>query len=209
VTPRIRLFYHPVSHYCISAERMLRYKRLRFETVYTPYHDHQALIRASGQDYIPTLDWGGQYVTWSEIPTFLDRAQPDPALLPRGKSGLARTVESWGHLVLEERVWRAIVTRVPPLLRGDEERWVFEEMQTRSRGPFPLLERRRREFTADLAEPFALVDAMLADRDWILDEPTVADFGVYGAVALWPMVGERIPTRFPHLVRWAKRIRDL
>jgi glutathione S-transferase len=188
---------------------MLRFKRLPVPIEYTPYHDHQALIRASGQDYIPTLDWNGEFVTWSEIPTFLDRLQPKPELVPAGKAGLARTLESWGHLVLEERVWRAVVTQVPPTLRDDEERWVFEEMQTRSRGPFSVLESRRKEFVHDLAEYFALVDAMVKGREWILDEPTVADFGIYGGLSPWTTVGERIPARYPHLQRWGKRIRDL
>jgi glutathione S-transferase len=205
----VRLFYHPISHYCVSAERMLRFKRIRFETVYTPYHNHQELIRASGQDYIPTLDWGGEFVPWSEIPAFLDRAQPRPELVPTGKAGLARTLESWGHLVLEERVWRAVVTRVPPTLRDDEERWVFEEMQTRSRGPFSVLEGRRPEFVADLGEYFGLVDSMVKGREWILDEPTVADFGIFGGLSPWTTVGERIPAKYPHLSRWSKRIRAL
>ena len=188
---------------------MLRFKRVRTEIVYTPYHDHQDLIRASGQDYIPTLDWAGRFVTWSEIPTFLDRVQPKPELLPDGKAGLARTLESWGHLVLEERVWRAVVTQVPPTLRDDRERWVFEELQTRGRGPWSVLERRRPEFVAELAEYFALVDAMVKGREWILDEPTVADFGIYGGLSSWITVGERIPAKYPHLRRWVERIHEL
>ena len=206
---KVRLFYHPISHYCVSAERMLRFKRIRTEIVYTPYHDHQALIRASGQDYIPTLDWSGQFVTWSQIPAFLDRVQRKPELVPGGKAGLARTLESWGHLVLEERVWRAVVTQVPPTLRDDAERWVFEELQTRSRGPFSVLASRRKEFVADLDEYFGLIDAMLKGREWILDEPTVADFGIYGGLSSWMTVGERLPGKYAHLVRWAERIRAL
>ncbi|HTW39362.1 MAG TPA: glutathione S-transferase family protein [Thermoplasmata archaeon] len=209
MTARVRLFYHPISHYCVSAERMLRFKGIRAEVVYTPYHDHQALIRASGQDYIPTLDWSGRFVTWSEIPAFLDRVQPTPQLVPPGKAGLARTLESWGHLVLEERVWRAVVTQVPPTLRDDEERWVFEELQTRARGPWAVLAHRRKEFVADLSGYFGLVDAMLKGREWVLDEPTVADFGIYGSLSPWTTVGERLPSKYPHLVRWAQRIRDL
>jgi glutathione S-transferase len=208
VTDACRLHYHPISHYCVSVERMLRFKGIPTEIVYTPYHDHQALLRASGQDYIPTLEWGGRFVTWSEIPAFLDRLRPKPTLVPSGKSGLARTLESWGHLVLEERVWRAVVTQVPPTLASDEERWVFEELQTRGRGPWGVLESRRPEFVKDLYEYFALVDAMVKGREWILDEPTVADFGIYGGLSPWTTVGERIPAKYSHLQRWAKRIRE-
>ncbi|MGI0070607.1 MAG: glutathione S-transferase family protein [Thermoplasmata archaeon] len=206
---KVRLFYHPISHYCVSAERMLRFKGVRFETVYTSYHDHQELLRASGQDYIPTLFWNSKCVTWSEIPAFLDRVRPKPPLFPPGKAGWARALENWGHLVLEERVWRAVVTRVPPTLRDDEERWVFEEMQTRSRGPWSVLESRRGEFVTELKPYFELVDSMLEGREWILDEPTVADFGIYGGLSPWLTVGEKIPARYPHVVRWAQRLRKL
>ncbi|MGC2205846.1 MAG: glutathione S-transferase family protein [Thermoplasmata archaeon] len=206
---KVRLFYHPISHYCVSAERMLRYKGVRFELVYAPYHDHQELLRVSGQDYIPTLLWNGKVVTWGEIASFLDRVRPKPTLIPTGKAGLARTLENWGHLVLEERVWGAVVTRVPPVMQDDEERWVFEEMQTRARGPWHVLESRRKEFTAELLPFFAMVDSMLEGREWILDEPTVADFGIYGGLSPWRTVGEKIPARFAHVARWVSRIEKL
>jgi glutathione S-transferase len=209
MTDKVRLFYHPASHYCVSAERMLRFKRVRFETVYTPYHDHQELLRTTGQDYIPTLIWNGKAVTWADIPAFLDRVRPKPALLPAGRAGLARTLENWGHLVLEEKVWRAVVTEVPPTMKDDVERWVFEEMQTRSRGPWDVLEQRREEFERDLLPYLALVDSMLEGREWLLDEPTVADFGVYGGLSPWLTVGRRVPARFPHIGRWTSRIRKL
>jgi glutathione S-transferase len=204
-----RLFYHPISHYCVSADRMLRFKGIPFETVYTRYDDHQELLRRSGQDYIPTLEWEGQFVTWREIPGFLDRTHPKPFLLPPGNAGLARTLEDWGHQVLEERVWRAVVTQVPPTLKDDQERWVFEEMQTRARGSWSVLESRRGEFRDDLLPYFELVDSMLEGREWLLNEPTVADFGVYGGLSPWLTVGEKVPGRFPHLARWIARIRAL
>lgn len=206
---KVRLFYHPISHYCIAAERMLRYKQVRFETVYTPYHDHQELLRLSGQDYIPTLLWEGKTVTWADIPSFLDRVRPRPMLTPVGRAGLARTLENWGHLVLEEKVWRAVVTQVPRTMTDPEERWVFEEMQTRSRGPWHVLESRRKEFVDDLLPCFELVNSMLEGREWLLDEPTVADFGVYGGLSPWLAVGEKVPAQFPHITRWVNRIRKL
>jgi glutathione S-transferase len=206
---KVRLFYHPISHYCVSVERMLRFKGVRFEIVYTPYHDHQELLKVSGQDYIPTLVWNGTCVTWAEIPSFLDRVRLRPRLTPPGKAGLARTLENWGHLVLEERVWRAVVTQVPKTFPDEVERWVFEEMQTRARGPWSVLESRRKEFVLDLMSYFELVDSMLEGREWILDEPTVADFGIYGGLSPWLTVGEKIPSRFTHIARWVARIRKL
>lgn len=207
--PRARLFFHPISHYCVSADRMLAYKRVPYQRVYVPYHDHQAVLRATGQDYIPALLWNGTAVPWSEIPDFLDRERAEPPLLPPGVAGLARTLENWGHQVVEERVWRAVVTEVPPVLRDDRERWVFEEMQTRARGPWHVLQARRPEFIEELQHYFGLVDEMLRGRDWVLERPTVADFGIYGGVSPWLTVGRAIPPRFPNLRRWVGRIAKL
>jgi glutathione S-transferase len=204
-----RLFYHPISHYCVSADRMLRFKGIPFDTVYTRYDDHAELLKASGQDYIPTLEWEGNFVTWREIPGFLDRVRPKPRLLPPGKAGLARTLEDWGHQVLEERVWRAVVTQSLPVMQDDRERWVFEEMQRRSRGEWSVLQSRRKEYRTELLPYLELVESMLEGREWLLDEPTVADFGVYGGFSPWLTVGEKVPSRFPHLARWVARIRAL
>jgi glutathione S-transferase len=206
---RVQLFTSPISHYCVSAERMLAFKGIRWESIYTPYHDRRELLRRTRQDYLPALLWNGRFVRWDEIPAFLERRRPEPTLFPPQHAALARALENWGHQVLEERVWRAVVTRVPRLLRTEHERWVFEEMQTRARGPWHVLEHRRAEFVRDLRPYLALVDEMLTGRDWILDEPSLADFGVYGSLSPWWSVGERTPAAFRRLIAWARRIASL
>src|SRR5436309_4512471 len=140
------LYSMDISHYCIAANRMLAFKGVEFDTRYAPYHDRQEVLKATGQDYVPTLIWEGKPVLWYDIPDFLEKARPKPTLYPWGQKGLAVTLEHWGHQVLEERVWRYVVTKVPPVLKSDEERWGFEEMQTRARGPWHVLEMRREEF---------------------------------------------------------------
>lgn len=123
-------YYLPPSHYCLSVDRMLAFKGIPAKKVYPPYHDRQELLPETGKDYAPTLIWGGKPVSWNEIPAILDRVRPDPPLLPKGQEGIARALENWGHQVLEERVWRAVATQIPRLLRTDQERRVFEEMQS-------------------------------------------------------------------------------
>ncbi len=199
----------PISHYCVSAERILAFKGIEFDNVYVPYHDKRELLEATGQDYVPALRWNGRVVTWESIPEFLEREQPRPTLFPGGQRGVARALEHWGHQVLEERVWRYVVTRVPPALRTDLERWVFEEMQTRARGPWSLLELRREEFRRDMETTLSLVEEMLVNRDWFLGEPSLADFGVYGGLSPLLTVGEAIPKGFPNLERWVGQVRAL
>ena len=110
--PRPQFYTLTPSHYCVCIDRALAYKGIAVERVNVPYHDKRQLLRETGQDYVPALKWDGKVVTWKEIPEFLDRRQPTPTLFPPGQEGVAALLESWGHDVLEERVWRASRDRV-------------------------------------------------------------------------------------------------
>ena len=204
-----RLYGLPPSHYCISAELMLAFKGIPFQRVYAPYHDRQELLRLSGQDYVPALFQDGKFVPWYAIPDHLEGLRPSPTLDPRGQKGLSRTLEHWGHQVLEDRVWKAVVTKVPPLLRSPEERWVFEEVQTRARGPWAVQAARREEFLQDLREPLTLIEEMLQGKDWLLGEPGLADFGVYGGLSPLFAVGDPLPSGLPRTEAWTRRVRAL
>ena len=204
------LYYYPMSHYCVSAERMLAYKRIPARIVPVSYHDKRNLIAATGQDYVPAIVDGGRVVTWREIPRFLDDRSPSPALFPDGQRGLAEALAQWGHEVLEERVWRVAVTRVPATLSDEVERWVFEEMQSRSRGDFAGLDQRRDTFRADLSEHYLpRVESMLDGREYVLTDPSVADFAIFGALSPLALVGEPIPPEFPRTRAWIERIRTI
>jgi glutathione S-transferase len=54
-----------------------------------------------------------------------------------------------------------------------------------------------------------MVDAILDGRQWILGEPSLADFGIYGGLSPLLTVGEKIPKEFPNLAEWAGRIQAL
>ncbi len=206
---RPKLFSMPISHWCVSADRMLAFKGVQVETVDVPYHDRRELIAATGQDYVPTLLWDGKPVMWHEIPDFLEEKKPEPTLYPYGNKGLATAIEQWSHAIVEEKVWRYVVTKVPPVLHDDHERWVFEEMQVKARGPWHVLEMRREEFRKDMLAELARINAMVEGRDWILGKPSLADFGVYGSISPLFTIGERVPKEFPQLTAWAKRIQVL
>src|SRR5437870_13023803 len=105
------LYSMDISHYCVSADRMLAFKGVDFETRYAPYHDRQEVLKATGQDYVPTLIWEGKPVMWSDIPDFLENVRPKPTLSPDRNQGLAVILEHWGPQVLEERVCRYGVTK--------------------------------------------------------------------------------------------------
>ncbi|HYS72247.1 MAG TPA: glutathione S-transferase family protein [Thermoplasmata archaeon] len=206
---RPTLYSMPISHWCISAERMLAFKGLPFDTKYAPYHDRQELIAATGQDYVPTLIWDGKAVMWYDIPDFLEARRPEPTFYPSGQKGLAVALEQWAHAVVEEKVWRYVVTKIPPVLRSEQERWVFEEMQTRARGPWHVLEARREEFLKDMVKELGRMEAIFDGREWMLGQPSLADFGAYGSVSPLFTIGETIPKDFPNLAAWATRIQKL
>ncbi|MCI4346587.1 MAG: glutathione S-transferase family protein [Thermoplasmata archaeon] len=201
-----RLYYHPISHYCVSAERMLAFKKLRFKLVRVPYHDRRELIAATGQDYLPTWVEGRSVVRWDALADHLEKLAPQPSLYPRGERGLARALENWGHQVIEERVWRYVVTEVPPTLAGEPERWVFEELQSRARGPWELLRHRRPEFRREMVRYFELLDEMLKGRNWFLEEPSLADLGIFGSISPLFTVGRKLPASLRNLTRWYERI---
>ena len=206
MAPRPLLYEEPFSHYCVAAERMHAFKGIRYLSIRVGYHDKRALLRATGQDYVPTLVWSRKPVFWYDIPDFLEKVRPEPTLYPGGQKGLAVVLEHWAHQVLEERVWRYVVTKVPPKLPSDLERWVFEELQTRARGPWHVLEMRRDEFREDMVKHLAMVEAMLDGRDWVLGTPSLADFGLYGSLYPLLFVGEKIPKGLPRLAKWVDRV---
>ena len=210
VAPRASLYYMPISHYCVCAERMLAFKGIHAEIVRVPYHDKRALLAATGQDYVPALVWDGRVVPWKEIAGFLEAERPTPSLYPGGQHGAAEALDEWGHLIVEERVWRYVVTKAPPTFPDPVERWVFEEIQNRSRGPWSLLEQRREEFKSDLMPTLAKIDRMLEDRPWVLgNAASLADFGIFGGLSPLFAVGEPMPEGLPRLAAWIDRVRRI
>jgi glutathione S-transferase len=210
VAPRASLYYMPISHWCVCAERMLAFKGIHADIVRVPYHDKRALLAATGQDYVPALVWDGRVIPWREIAQFLETERPTPTLYPGALRGAAEALDEWGHLIVEERVWRYVVTRAPPTFPDPVERWVFEEIQHRSRGPWTLLEQRRDEFKADLLPTLAQIDRMLEDRPWVLgNAASLADFGIYGGLSPLFSIGETIPEGLPRLAAWIDRVRRI
>jgi glutathione S-transferase len=209
VPPSARLYWAPWSHSCVCAEVQLAFKGVRPTLVRVPYHDKTELIAATGQDYIPALQWGDRTVPWAAIAEFLESEVPEPTLYPHGQRGLATIVDRWGHQVLEEKVWRYVVAKMPDTFSDAKERWVFEEIQNRLRGPWHLLESRRPEFRDDLLAELAWVEGALDGRGWLLGSPSLADCGVYGGLSPLRTIGEEVPESMPNLRAWVARIEAL
>ena len=65
------------------------------------------------------------------------------------------------------------------------------------------------ELREDTNKHLAMVGSILEGRDWILGQPSLADFGIYGSMSPLLTVGEGVPREFPRLAAWVSRIRNL
>lgn len=196
-----------LSHHCVKAEKLLDFKGVPYESRAVPYHDKRELLKASGQDYVPWLQWDGKGVPWYELVDFVEAQVPQPSAFPPGMQGQARLLEQWAHDILEEMVWRYVVPEVPATFKDEHERWVFEELQERKRGSFEGLKEKQPKAFEDMKKHFALVELALKDHDYLLgDAPSLADFATYGAVCPLAYVGKDIPREFPRMRAWHQRV---
>lgn len=206
----VLLYDLPLSHYCVKVKRLLAYKGIPYETEHAPYHDRQDLLAVSGQDYVPYLLWEDEGVTWPRIPDFLEAKRPDPTIYPDGSRNVARMLESWAHAVVEEAAWRCVVYDAVRTFEDPRERWVFEEIQTRGRGPLEVMALRKPEFLKDLVATLQPAEARLHEAPYLLGEaPSLADFALYGALHPLPYTGNAIPHALPHLRAWFERVGKL
>lgn len=205
--PKVTLWGMAYSHHVVKARKLLDFKSVDHAFQPVPYHDKRELLKASGQDYVPWLQWDGQGVPWYELVDFVEAKVPTPTAFPSGLKGQARIVEQWAHDIVEEMVWRYVVPEMPATFQDEHERWVFEELQERKRGPMSGLKEKQPKALADMKGTFGLIELALANSDFLLGEqPSLADFATYGAVSPLAYVGKDIPKDFPKMRAWHQRV---
>lgn len=205
--PKVVLYEEWFSHHCVKARKLLAHKGVDFDIVQVGYHDKRALLKASGQDYVPFLQWDGEGATWDKLVDFVEAKVPEPSAFPEGQKGQARIVEQWAHDILEERVWRYVVPDFSNVFKDDVEQWVFEEIQFWKRGPMDALRAKQPQFLEDMKKHIAFVEASLQEQDYLLGaQPSLADFAVYGALNPLECVKKDIPKEFPKTRAWYQRI---
>jgi len=206
----LTFYEEPFSHWCVKARKIMRYKKIQFETKTVSYHDKRELIKATGQDYVPALVNDGQVITYPNVPDFLERLQPNPTIYPDGTEALAKVLENWAHYRLEDVVWRYVVVDFPKTFKDDLERWVFIEIQELKRGPLELMNLRRPAFKVEMEEHLQMLEDMLQSKRFLLaDRPSLADFAVFGAVNPLAYSGNRIPEKFPKLRAWHQSVENI
>jgi glutathione S-transferase len=191
----------------VKVRKILDYKKLKYHVRNVGYHDKRALIKVTGQDYVPAIVKDERIITYAEIPDFLEKLAPIPTIYPNGTRALAKIIENWAHYRLEEIVWRYSVLDFPKTFKDDMERWVFVEMQELKRGPLEAMEARRPVFKVDMNAHLQLVEDMLKNCQYLLsEEPSLADFAVFGAINPLRYSGNTLPRKFTRLRTWYNSI---
>lgn len=199
-----------LSHYVVKTKRILAYKGIPYEFEYAAYHNRQDLLAVSGQDYVPYLLHEDKGVAWYDIPDWAEKTKPSPTLYPGGQRNLARILESWAHDVVEEAAWKYVISDAPATFKDPAERWVFVELQERKRGPLELMAARKAEFLKGLIGTLEAAEAKLGESTYLLgNEPSLADFALYGALHVVPFTGNKFPKELPHIDAWFNRVGKL
>lgn len=203
----LTFYEEPFSHWCVKVQKILNYKKIKHEIRPVSYHDKRELLKATGQDYVPAIVNDGRIVIYPDIPDYLEELVPDPSIYPNGTRGVAKAIENWAHYRIEEIVWRYVVADFPKTFKEDLERWVFVEMQERTRGPLEVMEMRKPSFKADMESHFRIVDDMLRGHKFLLgNNPSLADFATFGAIYPLTYSGNELPAKFKNLSVWYKTI---
>lgn len=203
----LALYQEPFSHWCVKARKILSYKNIKHEIKNVGYHDKRELIKATGQDYVPAIVNDGKIVTYPDIPDYLEQMVPNPSIYPNGTRAVAKAIENWAHYRIEEIVWQYVVADFPKTFKDDLERWVFVEMQERTRGPLEVMEMRKPAFKAEMDAHLQIIDDMLKDQKFLLaDSPSLADFAAFGAIYPLSYSGNDLPQKFKNLGTWYSSI---
>jgi glutathione S-transferase len=195
VAPNIVLHQWEISPFCTKVRKVLRWKGLAYKTV-----EYNGLLapraaKLSGNGKLPVLDYDGKCIQdSSDILTFLEQRHPEPALFPAepAERATARLFEDWAD---ESLYWYEVYLRmmypdvranVVALLCKDRPAWerpifaiVFRRSlmsQLRGQG---LGRQKQETVEAHLFEILASLEAMLAERQWLVgSEKSVADAAV-------------------------------
>ncbi|MBI4393908.1 MAG: glutathione S-transferase family protein [Euryarchaeota archaeon] len=211
----LKLYEIPFSHHCVKIRLALNYKAVPFERVNVKYHDKRNLIEASGQDVVPFISDGKDKVAYygkTDMIDWVEAKWPLPALYPKDVRGQAKLIENWAHEVLEEAVFKTIIPDLAKKFRAkdDVEGYVFEWLKEMQRGPWEEIVWKAANTYPEKVKPlYGWLEESLKGHDYILGEPSAADFAAYGAIFPLYFVGKEVPKDYPRLREWKDRLSKL
>jgi glutathione S-transferase len=221
----IRLYQFATSPFCEKVRRLLNFKRRPFEIVEVDRTRLAGYAGVSPRGKFPTLEQDGKLM-WdsTEIAYHLDKAFPDPPLIPHDPdaAALVHVFEDWAdeslyfyevalRLAREHNIDRALpgfqagLPGVPlEKLRGrilaGAQTLVTAQGLGRKSAP---------EVTADVARHIAALESRLSARVWLVGgAPSLADIAVASQLSALSNASEVEPmlARAPNLTRWLERV---
>jgi len=203
----ILLYDMAYSPYCAKIRKLMDYKGLRYRTIPVPYHDKERLLRDTGQDYVPFLREGRVGVPFHRAVDYLEWTRRKPSAYPNRTKGVCKILESWEYDWFEDRVWGLVAPFLERRFKDPVERWNFTEFWERIYGPFEATRRNPKPVWESLHPSFSLLEASLRSRDYLVtDAPTAFDFAIYGNVHAMDYAGVELPSRYPRLRGWYRRV---
>jgi glutathione S-transferase len=156
----MRLYRIPFSTNVERVALALAYKGLDAEPVEVDPADRSPVVTASGQELVPVLEDDGRIVSDStRILEYLEERYPDPPLYPRDQ---ARRAECVVFIDWFNRVWKVAPNAIEAELRQVNP----DRARVATLG-------------AEMERSLDLFEALLAERDFLLNELTAADFAAF------------------------------
>ncbi len=171
----IRLYGLPMSNYYSLAKALLIAKGVDFEEVAAPPSQEEESLRRSPMGKMPSIEVDGEFLSESlAIATYLDRAFPEPALLPADPFQAGKVMELVCHVKLDVEL---VARRCLPAL-------LFNQ---------PVSDEVRETTRTDLARGMNAVDRLLTGSTYACGETvTLADYFVFYTFGLASTVVEQV-----------------
>lgn len=171
----IKLYGLRMSNYYSLTKALLLEKGLEFEEVKAPPSQDEAYLERSPMGKMPSIEVDGRFMSESlAIFTYLERLQPEPALLPSDPWAAGKVMELVCHIKLDIEL---VARRCLPEL-------LFNK---------PVSEETKEQVRADLAKGIKAVSRLcVCDPYAAGSEFTIADLYVFYAYGLAGMLSKKV-----------------
>ncbi len=190
----IRLYCFPRSGNSREVKLALAEKNIPFEAVDVHQKDFNKedpeFRKASLQGKVPAIIDGDVYMSEAyAINEYLEKKYPEKPLLPKDETTRAK-IREWVALYDKRLVLRIGLLVIECLLKPKDQQ--KEETKTKLRG--------------EIASGMKEVDALLAGKDYIFGDYSLADIAITPHIAALPILGTAIPADLKNMTAWLTRI---
>jgi glutathione S-transferase len=191
----MKLFCFPRSGNSREVKIVLAEKNISFESINV--HGDPAIKesadfkKASPQGKVPAIIDGDVYMSEAFlINQYLEKKYPAPALMPKDEKKVEE-IKAFVATIDKKLVLNIGLLVIECILKPkDQQR---EDVKEKKR--------------AEILEGLKSLDAMLAGRDYLFGDYSLADVAVTPHIAALPMLGSGIPTELKNATAWFSRIK--